>query len=177
MKERKVLKIIFILSFFFSCIIQISFFSNFDFKFLGNTWKKESNINLSSDTATYINISSQDNDLVSINNDPQLIWHNFNGTISKIIIQTVPFLNGSESKIFYTTKNNSEFLEKNSITGIYNEENNSYVYEFNNINVYDLRIDPTNFANVSLSNIKINVNCVNPDINFLNYINLYKVII
>ena len=150
-KEIKIVLLI-VISIFLSSIINILFFSDFELKFLSNSWHKNQSINYK--------INDQvKTDLISSND----IYFNMHSKCS------------GKLQLFYTNHANEDFKELNSSTYDVLEGNNDYHISLYDNSVYNLRIDPIDDDNCSINVSDININYSN--FNIFQYMNFDKILI
>jgi len=156
---KKEIKLVLLITFsiFLSIIINIFFFSDFDIKFLSKNWHKNQTISYNVNDQTKINLTQTNNDTyITTSDDSQIIAYNINGNVNDANFSINSSCKGN-MQAYYTVHKDDDFQEKYSMNYDINEGNNDYHILISN-NIYDLRIDPVNGDNcsISISNISVN---------------------
>ena len=176
MKKIKKFVIIIFASIVVAAIFNILFFSDFSFDFIKSSWKKNLTEKIDVSTSELYDLKSESDYYYTLSDDSRIVFDNLNGTLYSVNSEIASSCDGT-MEVFYTTNDSSDFSSHNSMSVNVSKGVHTYDIYFGGINVYDLRIDPTDSSNCKLNFSDILVSYSDYHFNILSFLNFDRILI
>ena len=175
---KKILKFVIIVfaSIIVAAILNILFFSDFSFDFIKSSWKKNLTEKIDVSTSELYDIKRESDYYYTLSDDSRIIIDDLNGTLYSVSSEITSSCEG-KMEVFYTSDSSTDFSSQNSMSIDVSKGVHTYDIYFGGINVYDLRIDPTDSPNCKLNFSDIILSYSDYHLNVFSFLNFDRVLI